>query len=1251
MGTKLQSGTEDLYQALFEEITDGIFISDTRGRFLEVNRQGCELLGYSREELVQLSWQEVLPVENGRQGLPDLEEGSEGQTVRIEGQVRDKEGRLFTAEIKVRRLADGRLVAFVRGINEHKRTEGVQHIYELLASQSRDIILVVRYNDGRILEANVAAVNSYGYSREELLALTIHDLRALETQTATAAQMAQANARGLLFETVHRRKDGSTFPVEVSSQGAISDGKRILISVIRDISERKQIEEAVREREEQYRLLFTEMLSAFALHEIITNEAGQPIDYRFISVNAAFEEMTGLPAKDIIGKTVREVIPGIEPSWIERYGRVALTGSSIQFEDYVHDIKKYFEVRAYCPKQGQFAVIFQDITERKRTEAEIEGLAKFPDENPNPVMRISHSGSLLYANQASRDLLESWNSTLSQPIPDYWINLIREALETGLSTENEVASGTRVFSLVFTPIVADDYVNIYGYDITERKQAEAARQVSEARLAGIIASAMDAIISLDEEQRIVLFNAAAEKIFGYAASEMLGQPLDRLMPERFHEVHREQIHDFGQSGTGTRAMGRSRDIIGRRANGEEFPLEASISQIEVAGAKLYTVIHRDITQRKRAEEELRDSEASLKFSQQVAHVGHWVWDTSTNKVTWSDEMYCIFGLNPDNFTGDLSNIIMETIHPDDREKVIQSNNRVLTEQKPAPLEYRVIWPDQSVRTVWAIPGGNVVDANGKILKLMGIVQDITERKRAEETLREMADNMAAAQWIAHFGSWQIGLNDELEFVEPQMWSDECYRIFGIEPGSVEITKELFYSRIHPDDREAALQALVKAIQERTGCSYEYRLIWPDGSIRYIHDQANVVLDERTGQPVKVVGTAHDITERKQAEEAQAKLEEQLRQAHKMESVGRLAGGIAHDFNNLLTVIRGYCDLMQPHLPNGNPLLKDLEQIRRAAERAAALTRQLLAFSRKQMLAPTTLDLNDLMTNLHKMLGRLIGEDINLVLVLQPGLWTVKADPGQIEQVIINLAANARDAMPIGGMLTIETRNVHLDDSYLKTHPEAPTGSCVMLAVTDTGHGIDASSRAHVFEPFFTTKEVGQGTGLGLATAYGIIKQSGGDILVYSEVGHGTTFKIYLPASETVPDVVVPRTPPVSHAGTETILLVEDEEEVRNLVGRTLQGAGYTVLEARHGGEALSLAGQYQEPIDLLLTDVIMPQMSGRELAEQLTVFRPRMKVLFISGYTDDAVVRHGVLAAEVEYLSKPFSPSLLVSKVRQVLDK
>ncbi len=422
------------------------------------------------------------------------------------------------------------------------------------------------------------------------------------------------------------------------------------------------------------------------------------------------------------------------------------------------------------------------------------------------------------------------------------------------------------------------------------------------------------------------------------------------------------------------------------------------------------------------------------------------------------------------------------------------------------------------------------------------------------------------------------------------------------------------------------------------------LYWESASISPIKNAEGVI--------THFLAVKEDITERKQAEETRAKLEEQLRQAQKMESIGRLAGGVAHDFNNLLTVIQGHISLLQDELPGEDPRLEQLDLIRQASERAAVLTRQLLAFSRQQILAPTRLDLNDLVANLHKMLGRLIGEDITLTTVLQPGLWPVTADPGQLEQVIMNLVINARDAMPTGGKLTIETRNVDLDGSYAQIHLDAPTGPCVMLAVTDTGHGMDEATLARIFEPFFTTKEPGKGTGLGLATVYGIVKQSGGHITVYSEPSQGATFKIYLPASGTAPQrLAQPQAQPVIRGGNETILLVEDDEMVRSLVQRALLRQGYTLLEARWSDEALFLVEQQRGQIDLLVTDVVMPKMNGRELFEQLKALHPRMKVLFMSGYTDDTMVRNGLLAAEIEFLSKPFSPDALAAKVREVLDK
>jgi len=388
----------------------------------------------------------------------------------------------------------------------------------------------------------------------------------------------------------------------------------------------------------------------------------------------------------------------------------------------------------------------------------------------------------------------------------------------------------------------------------------------------------------------------------------------------------------------------------------------------------------------------------------------------------------------------------------------------------------------------------------------------------------------------------------------------------------------------------------------------------------------------------------DVTE-------QRRLQQQLVQAQKMEAVGRLAGGIAHDFNNLLTAILGSADLALDSLTAGVPEREEIEEIRKAALRAADLTRQLLAFSRQQVIAPTVLNPNDVVATVDKLLRRLLGEDVELRVVLASDLAAVKVDPSQLEQVVLNLAVNARDAMPNGGKLTIETQNVELDQEYVRGHLSAQPGSYVMLAVSDTGVGMDAATQARIFEPFFTTKEKGKGTGLGLATVYGIVKQSGGWIWVYSEPGHGTTFKVYFPRVAEVAAPAAPTpAPPASVRGSETVLLVEDEEMILKLVHKVLQANGYTVLVAASGGDAERVAGQHDGPIHLLMTDVVLPGLNGREVARRLEATRPGIRVLYLSGYTDDAIVHHGVLEPGVAFLQKPFSPTVLGRKVREVLD-
>lgn len=528
------------------------------------------------------------------------------------------------------------------------------------------------------------------------------------------------------------------------------------------------------------------------------------------------------------------------------------------------------------------------------------------------------------------------------------------------------------------------------------------------------------------------------------------------------------------------------------------------------------------------------------------------------------------------------------------------------------------------------------DPSGRLRGYVHVMRDVTERKRTEDALRRSETNYRSLILGATYGIFRCDVNGKFLTVNPALVA-----ILGYQSEAAVLAVNLI-TDVYQDPEEAArLLRQYRQTGRVDGVETEWNRM--DGTLTPVRLSGRAVLGER-GELEGFEVIAEDITERR-------RLEEQLRQAQKMEAIGRLAGGVAHDFNNLLTIISGYSQLLLARLSAEDALRGHVEQISNAGDRAASLTRQLLAFSRRQVLAPQILDLNAVVANTDKMLRRLIGEDVELKTVLDPELGRAKADPGQIEQVILNLAVNARDAMPQGGRLTIETANVSLDRAYARRHIGFQPGSYVMLAVSDTGHGMDAETQNHMFEPFFTTKEKGKGTGLGLATVYGIVQQSSGHIWVYSEVGHGTTCKIYLPrVHEAVQAAESPEPQAASLLGSETVLVVEDDEAVRPLVRGVLHSKGYTVLEASRGEEALAVCNQHPGPIHLLLTDVVMPQMNGRELAERLVPLHPEIKVLYMSGYTDDAVVLHGVLDSGAAFLQKPFTPEALARKVRDVLD-
>jgi PAS domain S-box-containing protein len=526
--------------------------------------------------------------------------------------------------------------------------------------------------------------------------------------------------------------------------------------------------------------------------------------------------------------------------------------------------------------------------------------------------------------------------------------------------------------------------------------------------------------------------------------------------------------------------------------------------------------------------------------------------------------------------------------------------------------------------------GHLTDAFNEMLSTL---------ESREAALRESTAQLLEAMTVARMSSWAWDV--ERGTIS---WGGEESRVFGATGQPRDARLQSFLDVVHPADKGNVEEGLWRAARTGQRCDLDFRVVDPGGRIRWLTLRGQAAGGDGAAK-TRVVGLVMDVTDRRQ-------LEEQLLQSQKLEAIGRLAGGVAHDFNNLLTGILGYAGFALKSIPPGHPSRNDIVEIERAGERAAALTGQLLSYARRQMVAPKLVQLDQLMKNLENLLKRLLGEDVVLETRYADDLWPARIDPGQFEQVILNLAVNARDAMPDGGRLTVETRNCTLDDAYTAQHPEVAPGPYVMLAVTDTGHGMDVITQARIFEPFFTTKEQGKGTGLGLAVIYGIIKQAGGHVWVYSEPDEGTTFKVFLPRAtgedELAPEAERPEL--ASAAGSETLLVVEDEPVVRSLAVRSLVEQGYQVLQAADGPSALAAARTHDGDIHLLVTDVVMPGMNGRELADRLAAERPGLRVLYVSGYTDHAVVRHGVLEEGIAFLSKPFDLRELGRTVREVLD-
>jgi two-component system cell cycle sensor histidine kinase/response regulator CckA len=816
-----------------------------------------------------------------------------------------------------------------------------------------------------------------------------------------------------------------------------------------------------------------------------------------------------------------------------------------------------------------------------------------------------------------------------------WLCLLHRLGAVEFSAEDERLAGIlaalvgRIYESGKMSAAAQRHAAELEQQIAERKRAEEDLRHSE----GIYrlffeGNPLPGWLYHPESLRFLAVNEAAIGHYGYTRDEFLSMTMKDVqsagdVPGKLKKVS-------------AAASGADESDRWRHRKKDGSIIDVAIVSHSLADSRLarFVLVH-DITEQLRVESAAREASERLDLALRASRTGVWTWYVATGRVVWDAYTYEIFGVPPGSFGGTFGGLL-NLVHPEDRDRLSTEVRQVSQGHPEFAVEFRVIWPDGSVHCVDGRGQAFYGEAR-QLVRLTALTRDITEAKQAEEALRRSEASLSLAQSMGHLGNWEEDLaTGEL------VWSAETFRIFGLDQAHAQPSRQSFFERVHPEDRGLVEVNVAAAVAGVHAYDCEHRIVRPNGDVRLVHELAKRVLDS-SGAPIRIVGTVQDITDHRS-------LEDQLRQAQKMEAIGRLAGGVAHDFNNLLGVITGYCDLLSKNSQLTETIRKGLSQIRKASDRAVDLTKQLLAFSRRQIIQPQILDLNGVVGGVEGMLRRLIGEDVELQVVRFPELWSVNVDAGQMDQVLMNLAVNARDAMPEGGRITIETANIEWHGGQVE-HRDVPPGPYVTMALSDTGSGMDDEIRSHIFEPFFTTKEQGKGTGLGLSTVYGIVRQSDGHIWVYSEVGVGTTFKIYLPALREARPVVQAEAvsgPPVQRTGT--VLVVEDQDLFREMIQNVMEQSGYRILVAQSGDEALRICAEQGNSIDLVLTDVVMPKMSGTMLAEQVVALYPRMKVLFMSGYADDAIVRHGILSPQTEFLQKPFTAHSLLHKVQAVLD-
>ncbi len=1157
-----------------------------------------------------------------------------------------------------------------------KALQESEELYRILTERSLSGVYLIQ--DNRFLYVNPVLAQILGNSPEEIIGLmsprdTIHpDDRPLYDEYVRQRLAGEVEETHYIFRGL--RRDGTVIFLESLGRRIDYQGRPAIVGTLLDITARKRAETALRESEARYRVLFE-----ISPHSIVLMD----LQMKTLMMNPRGLELLGLVSlAEVSGRRgLDDITSEDKPSVIAAIEEMIKTD---RFAPLMVDMIKRNGTRVPClisaslirDAAGEPRAIIgvsQDISELKRAETALRvSEAKYRELVENAsciILRLDTQGYITFFNKFAQTFfgfpeeeiigrhvvgtivpeMDCSGDDLAAKLQD----LVKHP-EHYYNNENENmrCNGERVW-------VAWTNKGIYGHDgklnevlcigidHTEQMGTEKALKESEERFRALFEHAPVGMVTADCNGRFLQTNPAYQAIVGYSAAELQGMTIQQL-------THPEDLPGLLRLREEVIAGQRQYYSIEKRnlrKDGEIVWVSVMSARLTNGRNKHRTVATTiDITARKRAEEELAKNHFELQETsrrlEQSRNMLQLIIESIPARVFWKDSNLRYLGCNSlfardAGFTDPQQLIGNDDFAMGWREQadLYQADDRQVIESRHPKMNYVEPQTTPAGAEIWLKTSKVPLQMqDAEAVGILGVYEDITEFKRAEEALRKseqrfrlMAETIQDVFWIATSGI------EKTTYVSPrfeQVWGRPRQELYQ--------SPQIFLEAIHPEDRERVKSETSVAHDRGEPFNLEYRIIRSDGEVRWIQDRGFPVLNEQ-GDVILFTGVATDITERKS-------LEKQLLLAQKMEAVGRLAGGVAHDFNNLLMAISGYGELMRATVLKSDPLYGYLEDILKTTDRAAALTGQLLTFSRQQIVNPQMLDLNLVVLDLEQMLRRLIEEDIELQIITAPGLGAVQADPGYLHQIIMNLVINARDAMPRGGRIVVETAKVDFDTIRQTKSGVAPSGPYVMLLVTDNGVGMDEAIQTHIFEPFFTTKERGKGTGLGLSTVYGIVKQSGGFIDLESVPGEGSTFTVYLPRLGKVEAPAPKKLPKTTKfRGKETILLVEDEDMLRTLLAKFLRFHGYRVLEACHGGEALLTCERHQGPIHIMVTDVVMPQMNGRELMDRLTPLRPEMYVIYMSGYTEDEVVQRGVSELAVAFLQKPFKPVDLVQQVYTIL--